>query len=125
MSIGTIWNHRDFIKREYGQEAAVEFDQIVRNYQAEQISIERERIIKLLDIVEYPYGNKTKFQTLADAVFEGEMLFGDFRLELIALIKGENKIVVSANDAEQLSEALEAPVQPSEALQKLFKGENK
>ncbi len=40
-------------------------------------------------------------------------------------IKGENKIVVSANDAEQLSEALEAPVQPSEALQKLFKGENK
>ena len=52
---------------------------------------ERERIIKLLDVVEYPYGNKTKFQTLADAVFEGEMLFGDFRLELIALINGENK----------------------------------
>jgi hypothetical protein len=53
--------------------------------------VERERIIKLLDVVEYPYGNKTKFQTLADAVFEGEMLFGDFRLELIALINGENK----------------------------------
>ena len=52
---------------------------------------EQERILKLLDVVEYPYGNETKFQTLADAVFEGEMLFGDFRLELIALIKGANE----------------------------------
>lgn len=53
MSIGTIWNHRDFIKREYGEEDAVEFDQIVRNYQAEQISIERERIIKELKANEH------------------------------------------------------------------------
>jgi hypothetical protein len=53
VSIGTIWNHRDFIKREYGEEYAVEFDQIVRNYQAEQISIERERIIKELEANEH------------------------------------------------------------------------
>lgn len=44
---------------------------------------------------------------------------------LIALIKGENKIAVSANDAEQLVEAIDAPVQSSEALKELFKGENK
>jgi len=48
-----------------------------------------ERIINLLDVIEYPNGNETKFQTLVNTVFEGEMLFGDFRRELIALIKGE------------------------------------
>lgn len=52
---------------------------------------ERERIIKLLDVIEYPNGNETKFQMLVNTVFEGEMLFRDFRRELIALIKGENK----------------------------------
>ena len=49
MSIGTIWNHRDFIERVYGREDAIEFEQIVKKYQAEQIGFERERIIKLLE----------------------------------------------------------------------------
>jgi hypothetical protein len=71
MSIGTIWNHRDFIKREYGEEDAVEFDQIVKNYQAEQIAIERERIIKQLKANEYIWRERV--------VLNG----------LIALIKGE------------------------------------
>ena len=71
MSIGTIWNHRDFIKREYGEEDAIEFDQIVRNYQAEQISIERERIIKELKANEHIWRERV--------VLNG----------LIALIKGE------------------------------------
>lgn len=48
MSIGTIWNHRDFIERVYGKEDAIEFEQVVKKYQAEQIAIEQERIIKLL-----------------------------------------------------------------------------
>ncbi len=73
MSIGTIWNHRDFIKQEYGEEDAVEFEQIVRNYQAEQISIERERIIKELKANEHIWRERV--------VLNG----------LIALIKGENK----------------------------------
>jgi hypothetical protein len=55
------------------------------------IENERNRIIKLLDVVEYPNGDATKFQTLSDAVFDGEMTFGEYRNQLIALIKGENK----------------------------------
>lgn len=49
MSIGTIWTYRDVIKREQGVEAAIEFEQVVKKYQAEQIGYERERIIKLLE----------------------------------------------------------------------------
>ena len=72
MSIGTIWNHRDFIERVYGKEDAIEFEQIVKKYQAEQIGFERERIIKLLE---------------GDA--GQQIMCLDCSQELIALIKGE------------------------------------
>jgi len=83
VSIGTIWNHRDFIKREYGEEDAVEFEQIIRNYQAEQISIERERIIKLLE---------DQRAWLVQHNNEGDNFIKAFAFQdAIALIKGENK----------------------------------
>lgn len=72
MSIGTIWNHRDFIERVYGREDAIEFEQIVKKYQAEQIGFERERIIKLLE-----HMPRTDDDRTVDAP------------TLIALIKGE------------------------------------
>lgn len=71
MSIGTIWNHRDFIKREYGEEDAVEFDQIVSNYQAEQISIERDRIIKELEANEHIWRERVVLVALK-ALIKGE-----------------------------------------------------
>ena len=73
MGIGTIWTYRDIIKREQGLEAAIEFEQVVKKYQAEQIGFERERIIKLLE-----HMPRTDDDRTVDAP------------TLIALIKAEN-----------------------------------
>ena len=79
MSIGTIWNHRDFIERVYGKEDAIEFEQVVKKYQAEQIAIEQERIIKLLDgLMDFEadtqrrIDHKLALQVLKDALIKGE-----------------------------------------------------
>ncbi len=95
MSIGTIWNHRDFIQREYGKEDALEFEQIVKKYQAEQIGFERERIIKLL------MNESRRCKQIAESIAMDEYMSewdsevfdtqSKFAIELIALIKGENK----------------------------------
>jgi hypothetical protein len=79
MSIGTIWNHRDFIKREYGEEHATEFERIVKKYQAEQISIEQDRIIKLLGIWDCN-NDRCDCDSINECIY---------RQDLIALIKGE------------------------------------
>lgn len=79
MSIGTIWTHRDLIKREQGLEAALEFEQVVKKYQAEQIRYEQERIIELLE------------ETITDWRKCDLHQQADLFDHAIALIKGENK----------------------------------
>ena len=76
MSIGTIWTHRDMIKRLEGWEAAAEFEQIVLKYQAEQIGFEQDRIIEIIE--------------RCPRVDDDYMILCDAR-HLIALIKGEQK----------------------------------
>lgn len=83
MSIGTIWNHRDFIERVYGKEDAIEFEQVVKKYQAEQIAIEQERIIKLLE-----ERAKDFLRSEYDRWLRNEVVIFDTE-GLIALIKGE------------------------------------
>ena len=82
MGIGTIWTYRDIIKREQGLEAAIEFEQVVKKYQAEQIGFERERIIKLLE----DPNTMSNWWAMPDKSLG---LYGNLKNYVIALIKGE------------------------------------
>lgn len=87
MSIGTIWNHRDFIEQVYGKEDAVEFEQVVKNYQAEQIGFEQARIIKLL--LQHPICVDSDGSTYCDHADCDTDIY--WKAHFIELIKGETE----------------------------------